>query len=215
MDDLEKRIKEANDEFISEEEETVTPVDIYQAGLESRRQESKLSRPRGARKLVMSTIESVVNGNGTHSLACAYEKAKDDSALIRKQGDRERANLITQAYMEERFLPAVEVVVNFTSPDELLNCKEGLRELDKYAMGPGSMAGYTASYVKAAYANTLGQVTQMSDPIVVDGVAKINGLLDSYQNSAAKGMAQRLKERVDAGENVASQNDYALLTQVA
>ena len=215
MDDLDARIKEANDAFISEEEETIPAVDIYQAKQAMQTAESRLSRPRGARKLVMSTVDDVINGAGTRSLACAYEKAKDDSALVRRQGDRQRADLIERQYMETKFLPAVEIVVNFTSPDELLNCKEGLRELDKYAMGPGNMAGYTASYVKTAYANALGQVTQMSDPIVADGVARINGLLDSYQNSAAKGLAQRLKESVDAGRNVASQADYLLLTQVA
>lgn len=217
MDDLDARIKAANDEFISEEpeQEAITPVDIYQAGVESRFREDKLSRPRGARKLVMATINDVVNGAGTRSLARAYEKAKDDSAIIRKNGDRDRAELVARQYMERYFLPAVEIVVNFTSPDELLNCKEGLQELDKYALGHGAMSGYTASYVKTAYANAMGQVAQGSDPIIADGVARINGFLDSYQNALAKGLAQRLKARVDAGKNIASQEDYSLLTQVA
>ena len=117
--------------------------------------------------------------------------------------------------MEDHFLPAVEVVVNFTSPDELLNSKKGLEELDKYALGMGPMTGYTASYVREAYGNALGQVQSASSPEVSDAVYRINGFLDTDQMVMARGLAKRIKEKVDKGEAIASEPDYQFLLMVA
>ena len=112
-------------------------------------------------------------------------------------------------------MPAVEIVVNFTSPDELLNSKEALTILDKYALGIGSMSGYTAAYVREAYGNQLGQVEQASSPIIAHEVARLNGLLDTDQMQTAYALAKKLKKMVDDGKAIASEDDYDLISTVA
>ena len=215
MEDLDKRIAEANDEFISEEEETLPPVDILQAQRDIERDYAQKQFPRGSRAQVLATVQDVINGVGTDSLGQAYQRAKENAEAVDKMGDHTRAQIIKNQYMEEHFLPAVEVVVNFTSPDELLNCKQGLSTLDKYALGLGSMSGYTASYVREAYGNALGQVQPMSSPEVSDSVYRINGFLDTDQMVLAKSVAKRIKEKVDDGKVIASPDDYDFLLSVA
>lgn len=216
MDDLDKRIAEANDEFISEEEEvTPPPVDIYQEERNVQRDYAKKQFPKGSRTQVLATVKDVVEGAGTASLSRAYKRARDDSEALRQMGDTRRAQLIINQYMEEHFLPAVEIVVNFTSPDELLNSKEALTTLDKYALGIGSMSGYTAAYVREAYGNQLGQVEQASSPIIAHEVARLNGLLDTDQMQTAYALAKKLKKMVDDGKAIASEDDYDLISTVA
>lgn len=170
---------------------------------------------RGARAQVLATVEDVINGVGTDSLGQAYERAKDDAEAVDKMGDHRRAQIIKNQYMQERFLPAVEVVVNFTSPDELLNCKKGLDTLDQYALGVGSMSGYTAAYIREAYGDSLGQAQAVSAPEVADAVYKINGFLDTDQMVLARSLAKRIKEKVDDGKTIASEEDYEFLLNVA
>lgn len=216
MEDLDKRIAEANDEFIKEEEEQLPPpVDMLQARRDIDREYSQKQFPRGSRTQVLATVEDVINGVGTDSLGQAYERAKDNAETVDKMGDHRRAQIIKNQYMEDSFLPAVEVVVNFTSPDELLNSKKALDTLDKYALGLGSMSGYTASYVREAYANSLGQVEAASSPEVTDSVYKINGFLDTDQMVLARSLAKRIKKKVDEGKTIASEADYNLLLSVA
>lgn len=217
MDDLDKRIAEANDEFISEEEEVVTPppVDILQTQRDIARDYRQKSFPRGSRTQVLATIEDVINGVGTDSLGQAYERAKADAEAVDKMGDHRRAQIIKNQYMEEHFLPAVEVIVNFTSPDELLNCKKGLDTLDKYALGLGSMSGYTASYVREAYADALGQVQPASSPEVYDSVMRLNGFLDSDQMLLARSLAKKMLDKINDGKVIASEDDYNLFLNVA
>ena len=72
MDDLDKRIAEANDEFISEEEEvTPPPVDIYQEERNVQRDYAKKQFPKGSRTQVLATVKDVVEGAGTASLSRA------------------------------------------------------------------------------------------------------------------------------------------------
>jgi hypothetical protein len=130
------------------------------------------------------------------------------------KGEKRRAQMVRRQYMEEHFLPAVEAVVNYTSPDELLNCKEALAALDQMALGDGAMKGYTASYVRQAYGNQLGQKQGESDPEVVDTVRRIHMLVDSDQIRTAIGLAEKMKKRIDEGDNIASDEDYALIGRV-
>lgn len=215
MEDLDKRIAEANDEFIKEEEVIAPPIDVLQAQRDIGREYASKQFPRGSRNQVLATVQDVINGVGTDSLGQAYKRAKDDAEAVDKMGDHRRAQIIKNQYMQDRFLPAVEVVVNFTSPDELLNCKKGLDTLDKYALGIGSMSGYTASYVREAYANVLGQVSSASSPEVSDAVMRINGFLDTDQMVLARSLAKRIKDKVDDGKTIASEEDYNLLLNVA
>jgi len=215
MEDLDKRISDANDEFISEEVEEISPIDILQKQRDIANEYSKKQYPRGSRNQVLATVEDVINGVGTSSLAQAYKRAKDNAEAVDKMGDHRRAQIIKNQYMEDSFLPAVEVVVNFTSPDELLNSKKALDTLDKYALGIGAMSGYTASYVREAYGNALGQVQAASSPEVTDAVYKINGFLDTDQMVLARSLAKRIKEKIDDGKTIASEEDYDLLLNVA
>lgn len=225
MDNLERNIDAANNMVVVDEEIETTPaveepvasqpIDLYQARQDIQRDYSKKQFPRGSRALVLATVEDVVNGVGTNSLGLAYKRAKDESETLRENGETTRAQLVANQYMLESFLPAVEVVVNMTSPDELLNSKEGLKTLDKYALGAGSMTGYTAAYIREAYANQLGQVSQASDPTVVRAVRRINGLMDSYQMRPAEGLASKIKKQIDEGKHIASSEDYDLIARVA
>ena len=213
--DLDKRIAEANEEFISEEVETPSPIDVLQTQRDIGRDYSVKQFPRGSREQVLATVKDVINGVGTDSLAQAYERAKADIDAVNQMGDHRRAQILTNQYMEEHFLPAVEVVVNFTSPDELLNCKKGLELLDKYALGLGSMSGYTSAYVREAYANALGQVDSASSPEIADAVMRINGFLDTDQMVLARSLAKRMKGKIDEGKVIASEPDYNLILNVA
>ena len=215
MDDLDKRIAEANEEFISEEEVVTPPVDILQEQRNIQRDYAKKKFPRGARSQVLATIQDVVNGVGADSLARAYERAEDDSEILEEMGDHRRAQLVRNQYMQERFLPAVEVVVNFTSPDELLNSKEGLKTLDKYALGTGSMSGYTEAYVREAYGNSLVAMESASSPSVTSSVERINGYLDTDQMLSARALANKTKKAIDDGKDIASASDYELIARVA
>ena len=221
MDDLDKRIAEANEEFISEEEEEVieTPsspvVDVYFEREKIQRDLNSNSFPRGSRELVNATVRDVVEGAGARSLARAYKEARDDSEYLKERGDKRRAQVVTNQYMEESFLPAVEVIINFTSPDELLNSKSALDTLDKYALGIGSMKGYTEAYVRNAYADSLGRVEQASSPIVEDAVAKVTGYLDTYQDMMAKAVAQRMVDKIKEGKCISSEPHYKFLLMVA
>lgn len=203
--DLDARIDAANEEFISEEVETPSPVDAYQAQADIRRQYSQKSYPYGARSLVLSTVEDVLNkGN----LEKAYQQAKDEADTLQKNGEQYRADLVKQTYMQEKFLPAVEVVVNYTSPDELLNNRTALAELDKRALGHGKMSGFTGAYVRQAYANSLGRVEQLSSPEATTMLRRINGLMDTGQIVVAKGYAKRLEKKMREGKLLLAPQDY-------
>lgn len=116
--------------------------------------------------------------------------------------------------MQENFLPAVEIIVNSTSPDEVLNSKKALEELDKYVLLEGSGKGYTATYVRQAYGNQLGQQEGRSDDSVRSGVMRINALLDEGQVRTAVGIANDLKEKIDKGEAQADDIDFELIGRV-
>ena len=109
-------------------------VDIYQVLQERLRENNKKKYPNGSSAIVKMAVFSVLDGMGAEGLARAYNRAKKDSDSLKEKGERGRAELCRKQYMQEYFLPAVEVVVNSTSPDEVLNSKQALSELDKYAL---------------------------------------------------------------------------------
>lgn len=187
------------------------PTDIYRLKANAQFNESKKSRPKGSPALVRAVTKSVIEGDSGEGLAVAKKIAESDIDSLKAKGEKGRANMLTRQYMEERFLPAVEVVVNYCSPDELLNCKEALSALDKMALGTGSMSGYTAAYVRQAYGDQLGQRQGGSDPTVIDQMRRIRMLVGADQIRTAVGLAQKIKKKIDEGEHSASDEDYALL----
>lgn len=236
-EDLQNRIAAANEQFVSGEEvlnappdpnakpveaaqigtgkevPVWTPVDLYNRDAVRRYDESKKARPKGSAAVVKAAVKAIVDGEG--GLARKYRTAKGDSDYMLSTGDKRRAAIVQKQYMEDAFWPAIEVVVDYASPDELLNCREALDELDKYAMGLGSMKGYTAAYVAQAYGDQLGQKEGQSDPTIVDIVRKIRALADGDDVRTAIGLAVKVKKQVERGEHIASDDDYELIRRVA
>lgn len=226
MEELDKKINAANDRFVSGDEAGgSTPVpagtDIYKRNNKARLVEVKKRRPNGSAAVVKAVTKSVVTGDGQRGagLAPAYKKARDDSDFFKKRGEEDRAEIVRNQYMEEHFLPAVEAVIAYSSPDELLNCREALAALDQYALGVGKTNGYTAQYVRSAYGNALGEDysarTGKSDDYVARIVYRIKMLADSGSNREAISLAVSAKKDIDEGTHIASDGDYALIGRVA
>lgn len=223
IDDYIARMKEATHNDIEQvknppkqEEQPVIPepVDIYQRNQDRLYEYKQKSFPKGASAIVNTAVTSVIEGAGAEGLARAYKRARDDSESLKSKGERGRAELVRQQYMQEHFLPAVELVVNSTSPDEVLNSEKALNELDKYALLEGAGKGYTATYIRQAYGNQLGQVQGRSDDSVRSGVRRINMLLDSGNVRTALSIANNLKKRIDEGAAMADDNDAELIGRV-
>lgn len=237
--ELDARIKAANDRFVTGEdvlnappdpngspEETRAigsgkepapwlPIDIYQNDRRKQILNAKKDFPRGSRAVVLAATEAVIDGgNGPEGLAHAKKRAEDDCESLAANGYKDRAALRKQQYMEEKFLPAVEVVIDHSSPDELLNCKEALNALDDMAVGTGSMKGYTAAYVRQAYGDVLGKQRGASDPIVSAELKRIKSLVAQDQIRTAIGIAQKLKRKIDDGEAMAEPEDYAVIGRI-
>lgn len=211
-----KASREAVKKELEGEPASVIEGDIYQKGRKSQYENAKKSYPKGASTAVLELTKDIIKGeDGREGLARAFRRYGRDSDLLCGQGERERANLLKQQYMEEQFLPAVEVVANLTSPDELLNCAKALELFDQYVMSAGSGTGYTAAYLKAAYKDALGNTTRMSDPTVRDEVMRIRDLVDRDQIRTAFGIAKKLKKSIDSGEHLASDEDYELVGRIA
>lgn len=217
----EKRINEITDAMFEEakmdrppEEPQPQPVDIYQQNRNRIREVNQKSFPKGSSHEVNMSAYAVIDGVGAEGLAKAYNRAKEDIDALKARGERGRADLMRQQYMQEDFLPAVEVVVNSTSPDEVLANKKVLDELDKYVLLEGAGKGYTATYIRQAYGNQLGQVEGRSDPSVRSGVQRINALLDEGQVRTAFGLANKLKDKIEKGEAMANDDDYELIGRV-
>lgn len=196
------------------------PVDIYQRNQNARIEEFNKKRLRGSSTLVKAVTQSIIDGAVPgDGLAAAHKRAEEDSDSLKERGEIARAELARQQYMDEKFLPAVEAVVNYTSPDEVLNCKDVLSALDKYALGVGSQKGYTAAYIRQAYGDMLGQDLNgnldRSDDAVREAVCKITKLADQDEIRTAIGIAKQIKKAIDKGEHIATDDDYALIGRVA
>lgn len=190
------------------------PVDIYQRNMDRIIETNQKSFPKGSSRAVDMSLYAVIDGVGAEGLAHAYHEAEEDIDTLKERGERGRAEVRRNQYMQEYFLPAVEIVVNSTSPDEVLNSKRALDMLDKYALLEGSGKGYTATYIRQAYGNQLGQQEGRSDPSVRSDVMRINAMLDSGQTRTAVGVANKIKDKIDRGDAMADDIDYELISRV-
>lgn len=188
------------------------PIDIHRNNQRKQMAMAQKEFPRGSRALVMAAVKDIIDGEG--GLATQKKKAENDIEALLASGYKDRAEIKARQYVEEKFLPAIEVVIDYTSPDELLNCKEALAALDKMMVGVGSKSGYTAAYVRQAYGDLLGKMRGGSDPAVAEGIRRIKQLVGEDQMRTAIGMAQRLKTKVDNGEAMAEPEDYAILGRI-
>lgn len=215
MGKIEKNIeRKAKEQAKAESGLPLEPVDIYQRNQDRIYDVNQKSYPKGSSHAVNMSVYSVIDGVGAEGLAKAYKRAQDDVDALKDQGERGRAEIRRQQYMQEYFLPAVEIVVNSTSPDEVLSNQKALRELDKYALLEGSGKGYTATYIRQAYGNQLGQQEGRSDASVRDGVMRINTLLDDGRVREAVGIANDLKEKINKGSAMADDLDFELIGRV-
>lgn len=211
---VERQEKQRAEALKNQPAPTPEPVDIYQRNQDRIYDVSQKSYPKGSSHAVNMSVYSVIDGVGVEGLAKAYKRAQDDTDALKDQGERGRAELRRQQYMQEYFLPAVEIVVNSTSPDEVLSNQKALQELDKYALLEGSGKGYTATYIRQAYGNQLGQQEGRSDASVRDGVMRINTLLDEGRVREAVGIANDLKDKINKGQNQADEIDWELIGRV-
>lgn len=217
MDKVEKDLTRRVEQQTKAQPEMPTlpePVDIYQRNQDRIYDVTQKSYPKGSSRAVNMSVYSVIDGVGAEGLAKAYKRAQDDVDALKDQGERGRAELRRQQYMQEYFLPAVEIVVNSTSPDEVLNSKQALEELDKYALLEGSGKGYTATYIRQAYGNQLGQQEGRSDPSVRSEVVRINAMLDGGQIRTAVSIANKIKDKIDKGGAMADDIDYDFIGRV-
>ena len=111
-DELSARIDAANDKMLVVEDTPQAaplprPVDMWQVYADARREYDRKSFPNGATKKYGIEAKKALQ-----ALSCAYDKAKAniDSAL--KRGDKMRARLWRQQYMEERMLKKIEAGEN-------------------------------------------------------------------------------------------------------
>ena len=223
--ELEARIDKANAKFVTGEdaggETPAVPTDLYKRNAWSARAEQKKRRPNGSASIVKAVTRSVLTGDGQRGagLSPAFKRAKDDSDFFRKRGECDRAEIVRNQYMEDNFLPAVEAIIAYSSPDELLNCPEALNALDKFVMGIGSTKGYTAQYIRSAYGNALGEDyagrTGRSDDYVKRMICRIKMLADGGSNREAISLAVTAKKDIDGGSHIASDEDYELIGRVA
>lgn len=218
IDNFAKAEISASQEFYKNRPEApAEPTDIYQRDAAKRRDNAKKKYPRGASAIVAMAVRSVVEGDGAEGLGKAYRRAKNDAEALKQTGELDRAEIVRQQYMTEHFLPALEIVVNSASPDEALNAKGALSELDKFVLMPGfgSGSGYSAAYIRQAYADQMGGVSRRSDPDVKAQVTRIRSMINDGQVRMACGMAAKLKEKIDKGEQIADDIDYDLIGRIA
>lgn len=217
MGKIEKNIeRKAKEQAKIQPELPPEPVDIYQRNQDRIYEVSQKSYPKGSSAIVNMAVASVIDGAGSEGLARAYKRAKGDIAALAEQGERGRAELRRQQYMQEDFLPALEVVINSDSPDALLSNEKALSDLDQYVLLPSKASGkaYTASYVRQAYGNQLGQVNGRSNGSVRSGVRRMNALLNDGSVRSAVGIANNLKKKIDEGSAEADSSDYELISRI-
>lgn len=185
-------------------------IDFYQSDFLMRQLNKKRSFPRGSSKRVRKHADDVAL-----RLGMPYRKAKSDSELLKKRGDVQRAGMVIDQYMEDYFFPAVEALVILNGVDEVLNSNDTLRFLDQFVLIPtGSGSGYTRSYIESLYDDFRGKREGMSDHDVMKTIGKIHKLIEMDEIRTAIALANKIKDKIDAGENQASDEDYDLIATV-
>ena len=220
MDDINSRIDEiAKEELIDlkngrdivdeteTEVEEARPVDIYKQNAKKRKSFEDQTSVRGASTLTKKIAEEALG-----ELARAHKRAEVDSDFYKSRGEDDKAKMIKDQYIEEKFLPSVEMVIIASTPDEVLNSKDILKAFDELSMEYGP--GYTASYIRTAYGDQLGNATSQSDGYVKENVERIKYLSATDQIRSAYGLAKKLKDEIDNGEHTADDNDYEIIARV-
>ena len=192
MSDFTKQLEDATDDFFEEYLESQRPAEQG-----------------GEAPVVVTPIDT------WQVYADNVAKANADNAA--KRGDKMRASVWRQQYMEDKFLPAIDAMVLLGSADELLNAKDVLSAFDSMTLLDDNLSGkgYTESIVRSLYDDKLGKKGSRSDAIVREGVQKVRDLTRVGNIRLAVKTAEKLLSKIDAGENSAEDTDYMLLQKVA
>lgn len=216
MDDLDARIDAANDMMLTVEdtgtaaEPAPRPVDTWQMYADARAEYDRKRFPNGATKKYKMQAEEALE-----RLRNAHRHAKMDIDNAIQHGDKMRARLWRQQYMEENFMPAIDTLVLLGSADELLGMTGVLDEFDELSMADGvSGKGYTEALIRSLYDEQLGNMKSKSDAVVRGTVDKIASLIENGDVRSAVGQAEKLLEKINAGENAADDSDYTMLQKV-
>lgn len=183
-------------------------VDIYQQNVNKRKENLNKPIKRGT-----STLTKEIALEELEKLSKAKKRAEMDSNYFADKGESERAQMVKDQYIEERFLPAVEMVIIASTPDEVLNSREILDKFDDLSLQYGP--GYTASYIRTAYGDQIGTASSQSDGYIRSQVERLKYLSSSDQLRAAYGLAKRIKDEIDNGEHMADSQDYEIISRVA
>lgn len=207
-------IKEwGGDQEVVEKEEVTEEIiperrpDLYRDRQDKRRKENKKGQLRGCSPILKSNAIAAI-----HRLELQYNQFKGAYDHLMEIGERDKANQLREQYQLGDFLPAVEAIVMSSTPDEVLNSSWILERLDEFS---ASGNGYTEAYLKQAYGDTLGQVNGKSDGLVKEAVGRIRMFGDKGMTRAAVTEAKNIKKAIDQGENIASEDDYILISRVA
>lgn len=212
--ELEKRITEANEQMIALEPEEEPVAEIPATDLwQNRRKAIREMKPRtvrGASPKMQLDLAGLLDG----PIKDAYKKTRDDCDLLRAEGETERARLLEQQYMEDYYYPVIDALVRLNSRDRVLASQDALEALDALAMVPGggSTNGYASVFISSLYEPLEGIV--QSDSQVRSAVQQITELCNRGQVRQASTMAQRMQDKIDRGDNIATPEDYEILQRI-
>lgn len=185
-------------------------TDIYQDAYNARYEASKTPITKGSNPKLVYDLRAVLD-----RLKPAYNKAKDDSEKLAEIGDLNRSRMVADQYIQENFLPAIESLVAMNSVGEVLNNRKIIAELDKYAsLDKRSASGYTASFLSTLH-NGEYDTQKTSDIEVTDAIKNIYRLAGRDDVRATIACAKRIKDAIDSGKNIASEEDYEFIQKVA
>lgn len=195
-------------------------MDLYDQNQKKDREVLKRRYSKGTSPIARFAALQVIEQPGPDDLSLAdhHEIAKARISDALKKGRKDTAEAVRRQYMEDHMLPAIEVVVRASSPDEVVNGEYIQKMLDRYvipAVGVYRGSGYTDQYVRTRYAEHLGGGMQVvSDHTVSKYMREINRDLDEGRVRTALSRAKKCKKMVDRGDALSSDPDYELLTRI-
>lgn len=215
MDNIDERLNKFHSSYMGSEsvkeirEAEVVPTDHFEA----RRSNIKANKQRssyGTRPYTRAILKQLE----ASPVKQAYKKAMDDIRYAKASGDKQRAEIIRQQYMEDYYMPAVDAAVRLGSRQDVLGSKEILDSLDSLVILDGIRGnGYTESLAANLYEE--GNGPAISDIEVQKAVQDIVRHCNNANIGAAIGLAKRIKNQIDQGNNVAVPEDYELIQKVA
>lgn len=219
-----KRLEKVNEDMFKNElegpsepregasnEEIVQVGDLHEQRRRERYMASQKTYPRGASPKVRIALMTLVE-----NVAPVHAKVKAESEYLTKIGDKTRAKMARDGYMEDTFLPALESLVYLYGVDEVLNSRDALRKLDEFVLiDGGSGSGYSESFIRTLHGSERGIAPAVSDGVVENSVRDIRRLVERDEIRSAIGLAKRMRDQIEKGQHSASEEDWDLISTVA